>query len=251
VNQCVLAKCKPIVGDTDWSDFQALWQSILKAPTIEEYEKRWLEFKTQYSNPKTHQCIVYLQNQWLKEGQKERLVTVWTDQYTHFGIRTTSRGEGAHAYIKRYLGGKKSKGDLYTTWLLLEAAVINQITTVSSKSTTQQDYTPVDIDRLLYQGCFRVITWYALRLVQKHLTSVSLPLQPCTGRFTHSMGLPCAYTCNIRRATGGLTLLDFHTYWYWDSISYIQPLRNPVFVGRRYIPLNRIASSGRILSRGK
>jgi hypothetical protein len=60
VNQCVLAKCKPIVGDTDWSDFQALWQSILKAPTIEEYEKRWLEFKTQYSNPKTYQCIVYL-----------------------------------------------------------------------------------------------------------------------------------------------------------------------------------------------
>jgi hypothetical protein len=187
----------------------------------------------------------------LKEGQRERLIAVWTDQYTHFGIRTTSRSKGAHTYIKRYLGRKKSKGDLYTTWLLIEAAVINQITTISNKSTIQQDSTPVDIDIKLYQGCFRVITWYALQLVQKHLTSVSLPLQPCTGRFTHSIGLPYTHTCNIRRATGGLTPLDFNKHWYWDSSDYIQPLRDPVFTRRRYIPPNRIASSGRILSRGK
>jgi hypothetical protein len=54
----------------------------------------------------------------------------YTNQYHHFGTRVTSRVEGAHAYIKRYLGGKKSKGDLYSTWLNIEAAVAHQMTTI-------------------------------------------------------------------------------------------------------------------------
>lgn len=109
VNQCVLANCKSVVGDEGWEVFQAAWHAILAAPTIEQFDKLWLEFKTQYSNPKTYKCISYLQKEWLKDGQKERLLAAHTNQYLHFGIRTTSRNEGAHAYIKRYLGGKKSK----------------------------------------------------------------------------------------------------------------------------------------------
>ena len=166
VNQCVLAKCKSIVGDKDWPAFEAAWRTIIQARTIEQFDKHWLNFQTQYSTPKTQQCVIYLQNEWLKPGQRERLVEAWTNQYLHFGIRVTSRAEGAHAYIKRYLGGKKSKGDLYLSWLLIEAAVINQITAVSSRTTIQQDRAPLNIDKKLYQGCFGVITWHALRLVQ-------------------------------------------------------------------------------------
>jgi hypothetical protein len=70
----------------------------------------------------------------------------------------TSRAKGAHAYIKRYLGGKKTKGDLYLSWLLIKAAIINQITAVSSRTSLQQDRAPVDIDKKLYQGCFGVVT---------------------------------------------------------------------------------------------
>jgi hypothetical protein len=132
----------------------------------------------------------------------------------YFGIRTTSRGEGAHVYIKRYLGGKKSRGDLCSSWLHIEAAVINQVTAVSIRTNTVRDCTPVDIDKKLYQGCFGVITWYALRLVQRHLESVSLPLQPCTGSFTRSIGLPCAHVCDVKRATSGLAPSDFYKHWF-------------------------------------
>jgi hypothetical protein len=106
--------------------------------------------------------VTYLQNEWLKEGQRERLVKAWTSQFLHFGLRVTSRAKGAHAYIKRYLGGKKTKGDLYSSWLLIEAAVINQITAVSSRTSLQQDRAPLNIDKKLYQGYFGVITWHAL-----------------------------------------------------------------------------------------
>ena len=106
VNQCVLAKCKSIVGHKDWPAFEAAWHTVIQAHIIEQFDKYWLDFQTQYSTPKTQQCVTYLQNKWLKPGQRERLVEAWTSQYLHFGIRVTSRAEGAHAYIKRYLGGK-------------------------------------------------------------------------------------------------------------------------------------------------
>jgi hypothetical protein len=83
--------------------------------------------------------VTYLQNEWLKPGQRERLVKAWTNQYLHFRIRVTSRAEGAHAYIKRYLRGKQTKRDFYSLWLLIKAAVINQITAVLSHTIIQQD----------------------------------------------------------------------------------------------------------------
>jgi hypothetical protein len=78
--------------------------------------------------------MIYLRNEWLKPGQRECLVEAWTSQYLYFGIRVTSCTEGAYTYIKRYLGGKKTKGDLYTSWLLIEVVVINQITVISSRT---------------------------------------------------------------------------------------------------------------------
>ena len=250
VNQCVLANCKSLVGHEEWPAFEAAWRTVIQACTIEQFDKYWLDFQTQYSIPKTQQCITYLRNEWLKPGQRERLIEAWTNQYLHFGIRVTSRAEGAHAYIKQYLGGKKTKGDLYSSWLHIEAAVINQITAVSSRTTIQQDRAPLNIDERLYHGCFGVITWYALRLVQQHLNSVSLPLQPCTGSFTRAMGLPCAHICDIKKDTGGLTPVDFHEHWFWDRKSTLQPLLDPLQVRKPSGHL-QVARTGRILSRGE
>ena len=86
VNQYVLANCKSIVGHEDWLVFEAAWRAVIQARMIEQFDKHWLEFQAQYSNPKTQQCVTYLQNEWLKEDQRERLVEAWTSQYLHFGI---------------------------------------------------------------------------------------------------------------------------------------------------------------------
>ncbi len=125
VNKCVLSNCKSKVGPEDWPEFEAAWRGVIQADTIEQFNDRWLDFQAKYSRPSTQQCVVYLKKEWLKPGQQERLVSAWTNQHMHFGIRVTSRAEAAHAYIKRFLGGKRSRGDLYLTWLQIEAAVIN------------------------------------------------------------------------------------------------------------------------------
>ena len=62
VNQCVLAKCKSIVGNDDWEAFEAAWRTVIQANTIDQFENCWLAFKTLYSNAKIQECISYLQN---------------------------------------------------------------------------------------------------------------------------------------------------------------------------------------------
>jgi hypothetical protein len=91
VNKCVLANCKKMLGDEDWPAFNSMWHSVIQAPTIDQFEERWLQFCTEYSNEKTQGCIDYLRREWIKDGQKERLVTAWTSHYLHFGTHTTSR----------------------------------------------------------------------------------------------------------------------------------------------------------------
>ena len=189
--------------------------------------------------------------EWLRPGQQERLVSAWTNQHMHFGIRVTSRAEAAHAYIKRFLGGKRSRGDLYLAWLQIEAAVINQIAAVSSRTTILRDRIPIDIDKKLYHGCFGVVTWHALRLAQQHIKSVSLPLQPCTGNFKRSMGLCCAHVCDLKKTAGGLIPSDFHEHWYRERDSTIQSLLDPIWAGRRHITNLRLSQTGRILSTGE
>ena len=54
------------------------------------------------------------------------------------------RSGDANGFITEHtdLGGKKTKGDFYSSWLLIEAAVINQVTAVSTRTTMQQDRAP-------------------------------------------------------------------------------------------------------------
>ena len=133
----------------------------------------------------------------------------------------------------------------------IEAAVINQIIAILTYISIEWDHTPVDADKKLYHGCFGVITWHALQLVQRHLESVSLPLQPCIGTFTQAMGLPCAHICDIKQNTGGLIPSDFHEHWYWDRKSMLQPLLDPLWAGRQRTANLRVSHTGRILSTGE
>jgi len=117
-------------------------------------------------------------------------------------------------------------------------------------TSSQRDRTPINLNRSLYSRCFGVVTWYTLRLVQSHLSSISYPLQPCTGVFTRTMGLLCAYICDYKKALGGLTPEDFNSHWYWDNLSVFQPIRDPISIRQRNIQASQIALSGRILSIG-
>ncbi|KAI1001770.1 hypothetical protein K3495_g6435 [Podosphaera aphanis] len=134
-------------------EFVALWRGTIHAPTDKQHTHLWAAFNTKYITEKTGSCALYLENYGLKEGQRERLLQAYTDYYFHYGARTSSRAEGAHAFIKRYLGGKKSRGSLLTSWLNIERPVLNQLTAVAVRTNASRDYKPLGLDRRLFQGC--------------------------------------------------------------------------------------------------
>ena len=71
-----------------------------------------------------------------------------------------------------------------------------------------------------------------MRKVHSNYTGAKRPLQPCTGVFTATTGLPCAHRVDYIREEG-LSLLpdDFHPHWYWDRYSGLpEPLLEPLRV---------------------
>jgi hypothetical protein len=72
---------KDIVGyDKDgWEGFEAEWRTLLNSPTIDDFEKQWLEFCNKYEKGITRRVVEYLRKEWIYLGKQERLVKAWTN----------------------------------------------------------------------------------------------------------------------------------------------------------------------------
>jgi hypothetical protein len=62
--------------------------------------------------------VAYCEKTWLTP-YKEKLVSAWVNQLTHFGHTETSRVEGAHSCLKANI--RVSTMDLYAVWNRIEA----------------------------------------------------------------------------------------------------------------------------------
>ena len=81
VNKWIVVKCKGKFKTTEaWEAFYNAWLSLIQSKTEDEFEDRWLQFTTDYD-----------QEEWIKNGQIERLVTAWTNNHKHFNTMVTSR----------------------------------------------------------------------------------------------------------------------------------------------------------------
>ena len=68
------------------------------------------------------------------------------------------RVESAHRAIKVYLGSKRTKGNLLSTWLQIEAALLNQVSTIETSNSSKRDHTPLELDRALFRKVFSIVT---------------------------------------------------------------------------------------------
>jgi hypothetical protein len=93
VKERVKKKYRDAVGydEEGWKTFKTFWYRVLQAPTIEEFNKQWLELYEKYSKGKTQSVVAYVRKEWLCRGKKERLVAAWTNEYRHYGTLVTSR----------------------------------------------------------------------------------------------------------------------------------------------------------------
>ena len=197
-NKAVFNYCRPAFGkDTvpgeleKWNMFIRRWYELMASSTTETFEQRLQALKEQYALSYTRE-ISYLMDIWL-DPYKEKLVKAWVDQYTHFDNVVTSRTEGIHQLIKIHL--KTGTLDLFDAWRSIKRVVINQIKTLRDNQAKQRLRIPIEFSGRLYDIVHGWVSYEALRKVdeQRKLLRQGDNLPICTGRFTASLGLPCAH----------------------------------------------------------
>lgn len=194
------------------NEFMTIWASVLAAETRVEFEQRWDTLFDTYAAD-YEDLVWYLKDTWLVF--KWNLVRFWVDQNLHFGNRATSRVEGAHSTLKRYL--QVSTGNLTGVLDRIQLMLENKLAEHEAGLEMAQQRVPHDVNIPLFAELIGKVTPYALRkiLVQYRRLS-TLPLPRCSTTFTSSMGMPCAHTIQDRRQRKeDIHLSDVHLHWHF------------------------------------
>src|SRR4051794_18762541 len=188
---------------------------------IENYNKRWTEFQIRWQ--KHPELLRYLAKTWL-DKEKERFVRCWADQHLHFGHRETSRAEGAHSVVKRYL--QVSTGDLYEVLQKLSLMLVAQHREHHATMEAAWNRISQSFRIPLFSTLIGHITPYMLWQVygQKQLLNHPALHHACHRTHIDSMGIPCYHMIKERlEAQQTLYQHDFHPRWFFD-----QHLKQPI-----------------------
>ena len=132
-------------------------------------------------------------------------------------------------------------------------AVAKQIRTICRNDARDQVRIGLELDTKTFRACFSTITTPALREVRRHNISIKRPLEPCTGVFTKTLGLPCAHIIDERRALRlGLTPEDFHPHWFWirNSLVLRPPILEPLQIISKGAPRKGLKTSTKRIPSG-
>ena len=152
------------------SGFLSFWSWLVGSPTCDEYNIRLSAFEKAYT--KYPSFLRYLKQTWLTD-HKERFVQCWTNKYLHFGHQETSRAEGAHSVIKRYL--QVSTGDLNGVLISLALMLTNQHVEHHAAMSSARNRIPQCFLIPMLQSLIGHITPYALWRVYEQFQILKWP----------------------------------------------------------------------------
>nr|CCA18072.1 Pc21g00130 putative [Albugo laibachii Nc14] len=167
-NKNILAKCKrQFETSEEWTVFLQQWCILVAANTELEYEKQWKELSDSFkTKPK----------------------------YRHFGNKATSRVEGAHAYIKKFLQDR------------------TEVTRHSEDNLRYLNGLPS-----IYTPECGMISAFAIKKCLEEFKRKTEERGGCTMVFTSTIGIPCAHKLKkIENSGSTLTKIDFHEQWNLD-----------------------------------
>ncbi|XP_012829137.1 PREDICTED: protein FAR1-RELATED SEQUENCE 5-like [Erythranthe guttata] len=193
VNKNIVANCKKLFPKdiTKWKQFQSSFSALIERNTIEEFNEEWEDLKRTFIG--NLPAIEYVANSWL-DPYKERLVSVWTNKYTHFGTYTSNRVEGAHGRMKRDV--RNSTGTFVDLYTKVHNQIVEQHNDIKASFEVSKNTYEHTFKTLIYNELRGSISKYALQLLKVEVDNAKL-LQPsdmgcsCAIRTTHS--LPCRH----------------------------------------------------------
>ncbi|GKA61621.1 PKS-NRPS hybrid synthetase [Tanacetum coccineum] len=158
---------------------------------------------------------VFMSSTWLP--WKEKFVSAWTDKYLHFGNRSSSRAEGAHAKLKKYL--QVFTSDLHEVKKKISLAVEHEFNEIKVRLASERIKIPHDCNIPEFRELLSRVSLFALKEIYKqYIKKKEGTITPCTGHFMATMGLPCHHKISSWQ---GMTLsMDLvHPHWRIDTLS--------------------------------
>lgn len=197
--------------DDFWKVVTAPTEAIynINAKALEEINTEMFPFCVQYFRDYLHPRRQY-----------------WAYHQTHatllFGVRVTSRNEGAHARLKQYL--PKSTGDLFTCVMGIKRLIENTESALETSISYHRANFPIHLhqDKIFSEKLFQHVSFHAITLFYKQVqvSRDKFTFNPrCKNLFERSMGIPCAHTIVQRlreERTWKVKVSDFHLHWYYD-----------------------------------
>ncbi|KAM0987652.1 hypothetical protein EV2_012136 [Malus domestica] len=212
IEKNILANCKAhFEEEVDWIDFISTWTILIQSPNETSFNEAWSRFEVKYEEKKF--VLKYILGTWLP--YKEKFVSAWSEKVTHFGNRVTSRAEGAHATLKKYL--QVSTGGLREVKEKICLAIENQFQEIKTQHSSEK----VRVSHKFRLPFFKEVVTHVSRFALNELynqyeasSSSDLPCQ-CKGHFLKTMGLPCAHMIREMNIEV-LQLNDIHPQWRID-----------------------------------
>ncbi|KAL6556543.1 hypothetical protein OROGR_005831 [Orobanche gracilis] len=143
-------------------------------------------------------------------------VTAWTDKKLHFRNHATSRAEGAHSKLKKYL--MVSTGDILVVkekvCLLLE----NDLRELKVRIANERIQIPHMCNIPFYREVVSRLSIFALNELEKQFEMLKTKKMSsvCTGVFKATMGLPCAHMMSSWMGKA-IPITAIHQQWRIDS----------------------------------
>lgn len=176
----------------------------------------WRAFKRDYQHAEFAEALQYIQNQWIKDGMKQRFLRCYTNQVLHFNETSSSRVESAHWTIKRWI--KLSNGDLLSVTQTIDTMVTTRHRSAEHSIANERDSGPIT----LFQPLFRaVIGWVANDAMREVLNQREayqkghLKVVDCAHYHRDALGLPCVHNI-LALAEADLPFRrdQFHPQWW-------------------------------------
>jgi hypothetical protein len=171
---------------------------------------------------------------------KDYFIRCWTNQHFHLGNSATSRVEGSHAFIKKYI--LSSTGDILTVWNRINHALNSQIDTLIREVKEDQLNSLIFCQSFLYSNINKKTSRYSLNLIHNQVditkrATPNTPLQDCSNGFTRTIGLPCAHRITrLLDIKQPIPLSAIHPFWRQNLASEDQSEYLPLLEPRLPIP---------------
>ena len=231
ISKNILSKCKKNFStNDDWEEFIFEWKTVISSRTPDSFEAAWKKFQTKFSfNQK--KSINYIEETWLVH--KEKFVQAYVDKHMHLGSRATSRIEGAHAILKRWL--EVSTGDLYIIYGKIKLMLEYQNSEFQKKLTYQKSKIITETNLPICEKIITKVSHFAATEISKQYkifmsADAENGLGECTDNIRSIMGLPCAHEIKVIVSKKlKFNINDIHPQWHlFPTFLQLAPTSSPM-----------------------